>query len=129
MPTFDDRDAAILAQSQTLFDRCADRPRNGDFVRFACGTLRRVSHVWAWSDTPRAEWSYQTSDGGSWYFEGGVCSFSGGLHAGVPHDTLRDTGETREGSVWFFHHNWSGAGRGVECKARFRVYDCTEVAT
>ncbi len=130
-PSLDSRDQEILAKNQLAFDRRIG-PRVGDFVIFADNVTRRISHVWDFPDTPIEdrldEWSYQTSDGGSWHFSGGGCSFSGGLYTGVKLRTLIDTCGTRKGAIWFFHHDFAGANRGVYTEAIFRVYSCTEPA-
>ena len=65
--------------------------------------------------TPQAELvaSIQTSDGGSFYLGDGYCAFSGSLYDGIPADTLTLTGETREGRVWWFHHDYHTAHNGV----------------
>lgn len=125
--TFDDTDRAMLAERQTALDEI-EGPRVGDFVEFACGTVRRVSHIWAWDDEPTATHSIQTSDGGSFHLGVGYVSFSGGLRPGIPRGTLTDTGRTRDGSVWFFHHNRWAASNGVDTVATFRVFACSEVA-
>ena len=116
----DPRDAAILDRSIRAFNAQGSVPRQGDYVVFADGVTRRVS------DTT---FGVQTSDGGSWYFEAGICSFSGGLYSGVPRESLTLTSETRDGSVWFFHHGIPGGGRGVDAVAPFRVYTCNLPST
>lgn len=122
-PEFDDRDAAILAERQAAFDK-REGPRCGDFVIFPCGTTRRIAHVWKWdaSDEGPAVHDLQTSVGGSFYFGEGYMSFSGTLYQSIPASALVDTGETREGLCWFFHHDWSQAHNGVYTHARCRVY-------
>lgn len=128
--TFDGRDLEIL---RSRVDELNERtgPRVGDFVRFADGVTRRVSHLWAWdvrTDGPRpADWvdSAQTSDGGSFYLGDGYVSMSGGLHPGVPLETLTDTGELLSGQCWFFHHDWHRAHNGVNVCVPFRLYSCS----
>lgn len=121
-----ERNAAILASRMTELDRLPG-PRVGDYVEFADGKVRRVSHAWEWqADGPLG--SYQTSDSGSWYLGNGYVSFSGGLYCGVPGSTLTVTKEKRLGRVWFFRNNWAEAHNGVETEADFRVYKCSEVA-
>ena len=119
-PTMDERDRAILAERvadlQTI-----EGPRVGDFVIFADGVERRISHHWGDS--------VQTSDGGSWYLGDGYCNFSGSLHPGVPVDSLTSTGETKPGAVWFFHHDSWRAHNGVQASAPFRVFSCSEEST
>lgn len=124
-PKYDERDRAIVASRTALLDEVPG-PREGDYVRFADGTERRVSHVWP------ADWgsnTIQTSDGGSWYLGNGYCSFSGSLYTGVPPESLTLTDETRAGSVWIFHHDYACAGNGVPVSIPFRVYQCSHEAT
>lgn len=121
-PTFDDKDAAIRQKNLVAFD---DRqgPRVGDFIIFADGVTRRISHKWDFQG--ERETDYQTSDGGSWYFGEGYCEFSGGLYGPVPESTLTPTEEKRDGAVWFFHHNFAQADNGVHTTIPFRVYTCS----
>src|SRR5271167_3580103 len=73
----DDRDAAIVAERMARMD-ARPGPRVGDFVRFADGVERRISHYWqAEPDMPGWQAGAQTSDGGSWHLGSEGCSFSG----------------------------------------------------
>lgn len=114
--TFDDRDEQI--RLELLRHWTAKRgPRVGDFVIMRDGRLSRFTHDWG--DTIQTMWH----DGpGSFYFAGWYCSYSGGLDPGVNTSELVDTGELRDGLVWFFHHGESGAHRGVSCAIPCRVY-------
>lgn len=114
----DARDAEILAERVKAFDQIAG-PRVGDFVEFSNGVTHRFAHDWG-------ERGLQTTAGGSWYLGKGYVSFSGGLDPCIPRDSLTDTGDTREGDVWFFHHDLWGAGRGIDARVTFRVYRTTE---
>jgi len=118
--TLDTRDAAILAERVTTLDKQTG-PRVGDYVRFADGTVRRISYDWGDS--------LQTSAGGSYYLGNGYVSMSGSLYSGVPAETLTDTGERKDGRVWFFHHDYHTAGGGIDVVTSFRVYACTLEAT
>ncbi|HVX32578.1 MAG TPA: hypothetical protein VHA80_05495 [Solirubrobacterales bacterium] len=118
----DDRDRAIVDERMALLD-ARTGPRVGDFVVFADGTERRISYAWPAGDRWPA--SMQTSDGGRFYLGPSGASFSGSLHPGVSEETLTDTGETREGDAWIFHHDAHRAHNGVEFKAPFRVYRCS----
>jgi len=126
-PTFDGRDAEIRMDRIILLD-AVTKPRQGDYVVFANGITRRISHVWDWSGCegvePDEDISVQTSTGGSWYLGEGYCSFSGSLYRGVPGKSLTLTSEKRPGSAWFFHHDFAGAGCGVDVTLDFRVYTC-----
>lgn len=118
-PKFDDRDQAILDERIAKYDSITD-PRVGDFVVFADGVTRRISYLWGDS--------VQTSDGGGYYLGAGYISMSGGLHPGVPPETLTLTDEKKDGSVWFFHHDWWTADNGVYTTMPFRVYTCSREA-
>lgn len=115
-PTFDERDAEIRAARLAALNR-HDGPRCGDYVEFADGVTRRISHVW-----PDG---VQTSHSGSWHLGAEGCSFSGALYVSVPMTTLTRTAETRPGRVWFFHHGFMQAHNGVETDVPFRVYRCS----
>lgn len=72
---------------------------------------------------------FQLSDprfGASFHWCWWYCSYSGGhqmmLH---PFALLEDTGETRDGHVWVFHHDIAGANRAVTCTIPFRIYRLT----
>lgn len=118
-PTFDEKDEQIRLRNLREFD-LRPGPRVGDYVDFSDGVTRRISYVW--------DDGVQTSDGGSWYFGLGYCSFSGGLYPSIKLGTLSLTKEKREGDVWFFHHDFSQAHNGVYTKVPFRVFKCSEPA-
>lgn len=124
-PELDDRDRAIIASRLAAFDGEPD-VRIGDYVEFADGVTRRVSHVFPreWGD----DYGVQTSDGGSFYLDEGFVSFSGSLYSAVPHRTLTPTEHRRPGRVWIFHHDWPGRDNGVHDEIPFRVYACSEEA-
>lgn len=126
MPKFDERDAEILAERIAEYD-ARQGPRVGDYVRFADDVTRRISYVWR--DEHETVFSVQTSTGGSYYLGKGYVSMSGSLFGGVKPDTLTLTDETRDGGVWFFHHDWHTAHNGVDVTVPFRVFTCSEVAT
>ncbi len=143
----DERDAAAVAAAQAARDALPAIVREGDFVEFACGTVRRVAHVWRFpadKDGP-AVFSVQTSDSdgsrsGSFHMStpaggigigtkaAGLCSYSGGLHSGIDGTTLHDTGRTAQGIVWVWHHGQARAHNGVNASVRFRVWRTTERA-
>ena len=122
-PSIDARDEALIAGRRLLFDALPG-PRVGDYIDFADGVTRRISHIW--SIEPR---SIQTSEGGSFYFDNGFCSFSGGLHPGIPADTLTLMPAPREGTAWCFHHDYATAHNGGTFTLLFRVYACTLTST
>ena len=124
-PELDDRDRAIVTRRLAAFDEEPD-VRIGDYVDFADGVTRRVSHVYPreWGD----DYGVQTSDGGSFYLDDGFVSFSGSLHRPVPHQTLTLSEQRRPGHVWIFHHDWPERDNGVYDEIPFRVYACSEEA-
>lgn len=124
MPQFDERDAEILRERAASL--LANKINVGDFVRFADGVARRVSYIW--TDEHGEIFSVQTSGGGSFYLADGFVSFSGSLYHGVPFESLTDTGDRHDGDVWFFHHDFPGAGCGVACVAKFRIWTCNTEA-
>lgn len=121
----DERDRQIIWERRHSIE-LTEGPRVGDWVDFADGITRRVSHVYGedWGDMA----GVQTSDGGSFYLGSGYVSFSGSLYVSVGMGTLSDTGEVRPGSAWIFHHDWHTAHNGVDVTIPFRVYRCTENA-
>lgn len=123
-PELDERDQEILANRVELLNK-VEGPRVGDFVIFANGVERRISHIWEWGDGPEA---IQSSDGGSYYLGAGYVSMSGGLRPPVKPATLTPTDQKREGSVWFFHHDHWLAHNGIEATIEFRVFTCSQEA-
>lgn len=93
------------------------RPLVGDVVHWPNGQVRRISHDW--------EDSYQTSfwtSGSFFATASGHASFSGGLQPPVLAEFLIQTEEIQQAGFWFFRHNRSGAGRGVQCQLPCRVW-------
>lgn len=115
---FDARDEEIRQQRITAWQQ-RQGPRVGDFVLMNDGTTRRFTHDWG-EDIQTTSSYYPTH--GSFYFGDGYCSYSGGLDPAILKTSIEDTGETRDGTVWFFHHGCSGAHRGVHCTIPCRVY-------
>lgn len=124
-PTFDARDAEILAERIKAWDQ-RPGPRVGDFVRKVDGSLHRFTHHWG--DGLQITWSENARKGadtyhcGSFYLGHGYVEFSGGLDPAIPVDKLVRTDEVRLGRFWFFHHNWTRAHNGVHCDAPCRVW-------
>lgn len=121
----DGRDEAIIAERMAKLDAKAG-PRVGDFVRFADGTLRRISYHWR--DDEGWDGGCQTSDAGSYYLGNYGVSMSGGLFPCVPTESLTLTDEQRDGAVWIFHHDVHRAHNGVHASVPFRVYACPQEA-
>jgi hypothetical protein len=98
-------------------------PRVGDYVRFSCGTTRRISHHWGDA--------VQTSYGGSFCLGEGYVSFSGYLYlyrSSVPVKSLTITEERQDGAVWFPDRDWLRADCAVHARVPFRVFTCSEQA-
>lgn len=132
-PHLDARDAEILRDLRAHW-AAVTGPRVGDFVRFAdSDRLHRFSADHQWTAEDIAEYpslvdGLQTTPGGSFHLGRHGMSYSGGLDSTIPRTTLTDTGETRLGGAWFFHHGWSGAHRGVDVRIECRVYATTATA-
>ena len=114
---FDHRDQLILEEIIPLRE-AIQGPRQGDFVRFPTGEIERFCHNWKDSQQTSPIWA-----GSFFLFGNGQASFSGSLNPAIPQDTIAPTDEMMEGSFWFFHHNASGAGRGVSFKIPCRVFE------
>lgn len=126
--TMDDFNKGILSERQRA-RTSRSGIMQGDFIRSG-DKLARVTHVWQGDGIPTDKETAQTTvfsddgEGGSFYLSAsGGCSYSGSLESGVRIDHLKDTGETREGRCWFFHHGISGGGRGVSATVRCRVWE------
>ena len=125
MPNLDTQDELIIAKREARLSRAIE-PRCGDYVVFADGVERRISHVYdrSWGDQS----GVQTTDGkygASFYLGDGYVEFSGGLYPAVKMTTLELTKETKPGGIWIFHHDFHTAGWGVHSEIQFRVYNCS----
>lgn len=108
----------MMSNEDILRDRVAiyskiTGPRVGDYLLHK-GKYVRFSHDWGES--------LQTSVNGSFYFSKGHIQFSGGLNRGIKKAEIVQSGEIRDGDIWFFDQDWPGAGRGVHFVAPFRVF-------
>lgn len=110
----DERDTAIALErvQQRLTE---DYPTQGDYILMD-GAYHRIAYDWG-------DDLYQFESGsGSYYLgKGGYASHSGGLEPGVTLPNLIPVG-TKRAPYWFFHHDVSGAGRGVSLSAPTRVW-------
>lgn len=115
--TFDSRDAELRTQGLAIWQNVPGS-RVGDFVEFPCATLARISTM--------TTTHFQVAEprfGASFYWAWWYCSFSGGHKAVLyPRAGLEDTGTTRDGDAWVFHHDSPGAHRGVSCTIPCRVF-------
>lgn len=116
MIEFDARDQAILDEIVIAREQIAG-PRIGDYVRFPGGELERFSHDWDGVLQTSPVWA-----GSYFLFSSGNASFSGGHNPPIPLESLTLTTESEPGRFWFFHHNQTGAGRGVHFSVPCRVY-------
>jgi len=118
-PTFDDKDQALL-DARIIARDAIDGPRIGDWLKLPTGDYVRFTHDWG--DDIQTTIMGWASEGGFYLSKGGYASFSGGLDPALPKAKMSLTEEVKEGVFWFFHHDHSGAHRGVYCKAPCRVY-------
>jgi len=119
-PQFDAEDAAILKIREQAFN-AVDGPRVGDFLRTSEGMLR-FTHDWGDSIQTTVTAKHPCYGDASFYLSDGYASFSGSLAPSISKELLANTGETEEGCFWFFHHNWAGAGNGVDFRIPCRVF-------
>jgi hypothetical protein len=117
-PDADDRDFATLAQFVANLDAVTG-PRVGDFVVFTDGRVGRFAH-------DHDERGLQTTDGGSFHLGAYGASFSGGLDRVRARTLLHETGDTRPGSVWIWHHGRVAGSNGVTMRVPVRVFTCAE---
>jgi hypothetical protein len=83
----------------------------------------RFTHDWGDSIQTTVGAKHPCHGDASFYLSDGYASFSGSLDPAINKARLRDTGEMLEGSFWFFHHNFAGAGRGVYFRIPCRVFE------
>lgn len=106
----------FLREWNNHFRNSPDIPRVGDYVIMPDGTYERAAHVW--------EDGIQTCVSGSFAMDNGYASMSGSLNPSIPNEKLVNTGETKEGKFWAFHHNmWMASNAiGISCACRvFKV--------
>lgn len=128
--TLDERDQAILNERQNALNQRTEI-KSGDFVRFADGTLRQVSHVWKDENEQPEGIQTSTSHGkgdSSFYLGKGYMSFSGGLFTSVPASTFTRSNETLTSGAWFFHHDYACAGGGIQVEVSLPLWLCSEIA-
>ena len=125
-PVFDFRDAESLAERVAAW-QSRNGPRVGDYVIMPDDELRRFTYDWS-----RFDGGIQTTcnglSGSFFISRNGYADYSGGLEGAIPHERLIDTGETRPGSFWFFHHEHAKAHNGVHVQIDCRVYRVKESA-
>jgi hypothetical protein len=119
-PKFDEIDAAILERRSLAYNAISG-PRVGDFLETTEGLLR-FTHDWDDAIQTTVRPSHPCHGDMSFYLGDGYVEFSGSLDPAIDKTKLRDTGEQREGTFWFFHHDYKTAHNGVPCKMQCRVY-------
>lgn len=116
MVEFDQVDQALLDKRIAARSEY-DEPMIGDFVVFPTGEVERICNEMSTSVQTCPPWA------GSFHlFADGSASFSGSLNPPIPTASLLDTGDTQDGKFWFFHHDFIGAHRGVQCEAPCRLW-------
>lgn len=114
----DERDKSILEQRVKEWSQDADGPRVGEYLMTEKGYLR-FTHDWGESIQTTVRPNYDAS----FYFgKGGYMSFSGSLDSAVPKTSLELTSEIKEGSCWFFSHDYATAHNGVHVSVPCRVW-------
>ena len=125
--TLDPQDQLILIERQAMFTARTE-PKQGDFIRFADGSIKRIARVWH-DENGNAEHIQPTTGNGngiSFYIGEGYMSFSGGLDSGIDAAKFTRTNETMEGRAWFFHHDWAKAHNGIEVVITCPVWECAK---
>ncbi|MET4190750.1 MULTISPECIES: hypothetical protein [unclassified Bradyrhizobium] len=120
MPEFDHRNDELRAKRLLEWDAIPG-PRVGDFVIMPDGDERRFTHDWG-DDIQTTVKRDKNHFNASFYFGGTYMEFSGSLDPALLKSKLVDTGETRLGSAWFFHHGEVGGGNGVHFTMPCRVF-------
>ena len=118
----------ILKQDKILADRMAEYnlipgARVGDWIREPDGRRSRATHDWNQDGEMSETIQHGGGEFGQFYLGSGYISYSGGLDTGIKKNQLRDTGETKQGKIWFFIDDWYTAHNGIEYMVDFRVYE------
>jgi hypothetical protein len=112
--------SVLLEIWNSHFTHSPDHPRVGDYIITPDGKYQRAAHIWGpWEGD---NGTTQTCDSGSFHIGIYGASMSGCLDPGYKTDKLINTGETKEGHFWFFHHNYQGADRSVGLSCACRVF-------
>lgn len=117
----DEKDEAIRRDRQAARDKRSGIMMQGDFVRFADRSIRRITALWP-------SLVQTTPGGGDFYLhDTGHGDYSGGHDRGTPRDLFTLASDRMEGHFWFFSHNISDAGRSKNCKIECQVWDCASL--
>lgn len=123
---FDEKDEILRKNKLEQWEKISGA-RVGDFIRMKDGSLQRFTYDWGdglqTTGCDIKDHPYY----GSFYFGGTYVSYSGALDPTIPNAQIqRIENEELQGWFWFFHHNFSGAGRGVDFKLPCRVFEQIE---
>jgi len=110
--TTDPRNLSILASRMETRRSLEPRPHVGNWLRRG-DRLTRITYVWDLGERGLLIQDGGTAGGSFHLCETGGESYSGALDPSIPGITVHPTGETLPGYVWFFDHDFPGAGRGV----------------
>lgn len=119
MAQCDAKDQQILSERIEAYNARAE-VKVGEFLQYKDTFLRFSAD---WGD------SIQTSQGGTYYLGDGYMSMSGALNSGVGKSALELTPDRKDGSCWFFHHDYRTAGGGVDFQVSLRVWKLKDEAT
>lgn len=109
-----ERDLAIIKDRIEKFNS-REGFKIGSKIKLPDGQYVMISQIW--------DESVQTSLGGSMHLgKSGYISFSGGMDSGIDKSDLILTDEVSYSTIWIFHNDLSGGGRGVYYKMPFQVY-------
>ncbi|MGB0967617.1 MAG: hypothetical protein ACPGUX_05495 [Halocynthiibacter sp.] len=116
-------DTEIVAKiTADWLDRANGKPRVGDFVQYADGSFKRCCN-----DTGKGQQVTKAIERSYHAMRFGSVSYSGGLESDIPWAQLvEQKGKRLPGRFWFFHHNKSGGGRGVDFFMPCRVFSVIE---
>lgn len=115
---FDEVDAALMAE-RAVRRALIPGVRVGDFCVMADGSVRRFTHHWGDS----LQVTYEDMPGSFHCCWNGALSYSGALAPSVPVSSLQLREGLQDGACWIFHHDLSGAHRGVSGVIPCRVYE------
>ena len=116
-------DTEIVANiTADWLDRANGKPRVGDFVEYADGSLKRCCN-----DTGNGQQVTKAIERDYHAGRFGCVHYSGGLESDIPWTQLvEQKGEVRPGRFWIFHHGVGGGGRGIEFFMPCRVFSVLE---
>lgn len=119
----DEKDTEIVANlTEEWIARSNGKPRIGDFVQYADGSFKRCCN-----DTGTGQQVTKALEHSYHAIRFGGVLYSGGLESDIPWAQLvEQKGKRLPGRFWFFHHNQSGGGRGVDFFMPCRVFSVVE---